>query len=78
MDEITGVRLRWIEIHEQATGQEVTAQPLIGMARAMTDDDDDGVGETGFTMLRRTVMFTDFTDWTDYAEQLIFMNMRHP
>jgi len=78
VDEITGVRLRGIEINEQATGQEVTAQPLIGMARAMTDDDDDGVGETGFTMLRRTVMFTDFTDWNSGLNGRVSLSLDAP
>ncbi len=62
MDEIIGVRLRGFEISQQAAGQEVTAQPFIGVTSAMTDGDDAGAAVAGFTVLRRTVMFADFTD----------------
>jgi serine phosphatase RsbU (regulator of sigma subunit) len=63
LDEQTGARLRGIELNQQAGDQVGTAQPLQALAPAAPDDDDDDGSATGFTILRRTVMFSDFTDW---------------
>ena len=63
LDDQTGARLRGIELNQYAGDQARTAQPLQGRAPAVPDADDDETGLGGFTLLRRTVMFLDFTDW---------------
>ena len=78
VDEITGVRLRGFEINQQAAGQEVTAQPLIGVTSAMTDGDDAGAAVAGFTVLRRTVIFADFTDWNSGRSGRVSMSLDAP
>ncbi len=78
VDELTGVRLRGIEINQHATGQEVTAQPLIGVASAMADGDDAGAAVAGFTVLRRTVMFADFTDWNSGLNGRVSLGLDAP
>ncbi len=78
VDEITGVRLRGIEINQQTTGQEVTAQPLTGLTSAMADGDDNGAAATGFTLLRRTVMFLDFTEWDSGINGRVSLSLDAP
>jgi len=77
MDELTGVRLRGIEINEQATGQQVSAQPLSGVVSAASDGDDNGAA-TGFTVLRRTVMFKDFADWNSGLNGRVSLSLDAP
>lgn len=63
LDDKTGARMRGIDINTQAGAQTVVAQPLQGRAPAVPDEEDDAAVSAVFTLLRRTVMFADFTDW---------------
>jgi len=64
LDEMTGVRLRGIEINQQGGAEADSAQPLKGRPLVVPDGDDDlDAAAARFTMLRRTVMFMDFADW---------------
>lgn len=77
MEEATGARLRGIEINQGAGGQADTAQPLKGGLGA-PDGDDGDVSATGFTILRRTVMFMDFTDWQSGTAGRVSLSLDAP
>ena len=65
LDEQTGARMRGIQINTQAGAQAGIAHPLQGRAPAVPDADEALTAGGAFTVLRRTVMFADFTDWQD-------------
>jgi serine phosphatase RsbU (regulator of sigma subunit) len=63
LNEQTGSHLRGIVINEQAEDQEKVGQPLKGLAPKVPDVEDEDQITEGVNILRRTVMFRDFTDW---------------
>jgi serine phosphatase RsbU (regulator of sigma subunit) len=63
LNEQTGSHLRGIVINEQADDEEKVGQPIKGLAPKVPDVEDEDQTAGGLNVLRRTVMFRDFTDW---------------
>jgi len=78
LEDRTGAALRGIEINQHAGDQAQTAQPLKGRAPAVPDADDDETAPPGFTVLRRTVMFMDFTDWRSGTAGRVSLSLDAP
>ncbi|HUR19321.1 MAG TPA: SpoIIE family protein phosphatase, partial [Vicinamibacterales bacterium] len=77
LDQQTGAHLRGIVINENADPREA-GQPLKGLAPAVPDADDEDLNAAGFTILRRTVMFKDFTDWDTSISGRVSLSLDAP
>ena len=85
IDDQTGARLRFIEINADAEVLKKNGdaslspgQPLKGLTPQELDADEEGPTATGFTILRRTVMFMDFTDWDTGASGRVSLSLDAP
>ena len=76
----TGARLRDIEFNQNAPDAELAraGQPLKGLGTRGPDAEDQNLNADGFTLLRRTVMFRDFTDWETGGAGRVSLSLEAP